>query len=162
MSSSIWFQGHMYFYPGSSIDTCFCNEFVCVSLHFQGQMYFSPRSSNYNCFCIGFLCISLLFQGQTHFSPRSSIYACFFNGFMCSISVWLSPATAFVFLLPTSSRIIAVAMFALLQKQGSRCSSVPAGAKKIPPTTPGRMWRRRRDNKQEDIRNALFLAFFLR
>jgi hypothetical protein len=84
-------------------------------------------------------------------------------------SVWFqrhvhfSPATAFVFLSPTrSSRIIAVAMFALLQKQGSRCSSVPAGARKILPTTPGRMWRRRRDNKQEEIRNALFLAVFLR
>jgi hypothetical protein len=162
MSSSIWFQGHMYFYPRSSIDTCFCNEFVCVSLHFQGQMYFSPRSSNDTCFCNGFVCISLWFQGQMHFSARSSIDACFFNGIMCSISVWLSPATAFVFLSPRSSRIIAVAMFALLQKQGSRCSSVPAGAKKIPPTNTRTDVAEKKRQQQEDIRNALFLAFFLR
>jgi hypothetical protein len=78
-----------------------------------------------------------------YFSPRSSSDACFCNGFMCSISVWFqrhmhfSPATAFVFLSPTrSSRTIADAMFALLQKQGCGCSSVPAAAKIFLPLHP--------------------------
>jgi hypothetical protein len=74
-----------------------------------------------------------------------------------------SPATALVFLSPTrSSRIIAVAMFALLQKQGCGCSSIPAAAKRFLPLHPDGCGGHEETKKQEEIRNAIFLAFFLR
>ncbi len=170
MSVSIWFQGHMYFCPSSSIDTCFRNEFVCISLWFQVQMYLSPRSSNDTCFCDEFVCISLWFQGRMHFSTRSSSDAFFCNGFMCNILFGVKDTCIFLLLLRLS--------FCSQQEvlESSQLLCLLCCRSKVAVAAPSRQQRKdsshytrtdvadtkRQKTRRDQIRNAVFLAFFLR